>query len=488
MNITRRLVVALAMMLAFAPGIAAGRRAVAQTAVTPISADPVTVMATRGAIETRTLLLRASEPVTGVQIVTLDLTNANGSAVLPAGVIQVSLPSDEIGASGLLTVPLRFDLSNAPSGEFKGALIVSAPGSTVTVPVSVTVKDPPPAPFAVLLAGVALGWGVSWYRARGRPRDTALVKIGRFRARAQSESDLGKPFENRIKSLLIDAEALVRAEKWDEAGKVVENADALLDKWRKGRDDWQTQLAYHEQLSRKLAGIADQDSAYIRAIKAALDQAIQEAPDMNGPNDLRRRLEPLAQQINDYLTLAGLFARIDELLTPLLNTPGGPATQQRVDALNERFHSLAPGDKTGYDAVRAEAEAIIADLTQRQPARGRDGGAVSKSAFSGSAFALVSPPPTARALTPEQAADRAQWRLRFFTLGSIAIALVLVAGAGFIELYANKPGFGANMWGDYFTLLAWGFGSEATRAAVTELVRSWNLPGASAQASAQASA
>lgn len=482
MKFTHRLVIlpVIAIALAFAPATEAGGRAAAQTAVAPISADPITVMATRGAVETRTLLLRASEPVTGVQIVTLDLSNADGSTVLPAGTIHASPPSDEIGSSGLLTVPLRFDLSSAPSGEFRGALIVSAPGSSVTVPVSVTVKDPPLLPFVVLLAGVALGWGVSWYRSRGRLRDNVLVKIGRFRARAQTESDLGAPFRRRVDSLLIDTEALLRAEKWDEASRVIDDAEALLDKWRKGRDDWQTQLAYHAQLAGRLSSVSDPDSAYIRAVKAALDQAIQEAPDLSGADELRRKLEPLAQQINDYLTLAGLFARIDELLAPLLNTASGPAAQQKVDALIEQFNALAPGDKTGYDAVRAEAEATIADLTQRQPARGRDGGAVSKSTPYGSAFSLVSPPPTARALTPEQAADRAQWRLRLFTIGSIAIALVLIAGAGFIELYANKPVFGANVWGDYFTLIAWGFGAEATRAAVTELVRSWNLPGASA--------
>ncbi len=484
MNLIHRHVVLLAIALVCVSAVGTDRRAAAQTAVTPLSADPITVMATRGAIETRTLLLRAGQPISGVQIVTLDLPSIDGSTVLPAGVIQVSLPSDAIDHSGLLAVPLRFDLSSAPSGEFKGALIVSAPGSTVSVPVSVTVKDQPILPFVVLLAGVALGWGVSWYRSRGRPRDNALVKIGRFRARAQTESDLGAPFRKRVDSLLIDAEALLRAEKWDAAGALIDDAEMLLDKWRKGRDDWQTQLAYHEQLTRKIGNVSDAESAYIRAIKAALDQAVQEAPDLSGPDELRRKLDPLAQQINDYLALAGLFARIDELLAPLRNTAGGPATQQKVDALIEQLHSLVPGDKAGYDAVRAEAEAIIADLTQRQPARSREGDAVSKSILSGNAFALVSPPPLARALTSEQATDRAEWRLRFFTLGSMAIALVLVAGAGFIELYANKPAFGANVWGDYFTLLAWGFGSEATRAAVSDLVRSWNLPGASTGAGA----
>lgn len=36
---------------------------------------------------------------------------------------------------------------------------------------------------------------------------------------------------------------------------------------------------------------------------------------------------------------------------------------------------------------------------------------------------------------------------------------------------------GANAWGDYFALLVWGFGAEATRAAVTGMVRNWGLPG-----------
>ncbi|MCS7062188.1 MAG: hypothetical protein RMN25_13640, partial [Anaerolineae bacterium] len=213
MRIARTL--ALLLVTVLASSISATWRAEAQSSVAAITADPITVMAARGAIETRTVLLRASEPLTRVQMVTLDLTNADGSTVLPAGAIRVALPPDEIGSNGLLTVPITFDLSNVPSGEFKGALIVSAAENMVSVPVSVTVKDPPALPFAVLFVGVALGWAASWYRSRGRPRDNALVKIGRFRVRLQAENDLGAPFRKRIDSLLIDAEAMVRAEKWD---------------------------------------------------------------------------------------------------------------------------------------------------------------------------------------------------------------------------------------------------------------------------------
>ena len=65
------------------------------------------------------------------------------------------------------------------------------------------------------------------------------------------------------------------------------------------------------------------------------------------------------------------------------------------------------------------------------------------------------------------------------TNGKIATfaALPFLAGAGFAELYIANPTFGANAWGNYFALLAWGLGAEATRAAVAQMVRSWALPG-----------
>ncbi|MDF5726662.1 MAG: hypothetical protein PUP92_01145 [Rhizonema sp. PD38] len=65
----------------------------------------------------------------------------------------------------------------------------------------------------------------------------------------------------------------------------------------------------------------------------------------------------------------------------------------------------------------------------------------------------------------------------WFNWLSYAIAVSLLAGAGFGQLYATQPMFGANGWSDYFTLLAWGFGAEATRDAITKVVRDWKLPG-----------
>lgn len=66
--------------------------------------------------------------------------------------------------------------------------------------------------------------------------------------------------------------------------------------------------------------------------------------------------------------------------------------------------------------------------------------------------------------SPKKAARNIYW----FNWLSYAIAVALLAGAGFRQLYANQPIFGANDWSDYFSLLAWGFVAEATRDAIED--------------------
>jgi hypothetical protein len=47
---------------------------------------------------------------------------------------------------------------------------------------------------------------------------------------------------------------------------------------------------------------------------------------------------------------------------------------------------------------------------------------------------------------------------------------------GFNQLYVDQPVFGASPVKDYFSLLVWGFGAEATRGAVAKVVQGWALP------------
>lgn len=70
----------------------------------------------------------------------------------------------------------------------------------------------------------------------------------------------------------------------------------------------------------------------------------------------------------------------------------------------------------------------------------------------------------------------AKTRLRWFEIATYAAALILLGGTGFNEVYLKKLTFGADLWSDYFALLVWGFGAEATRDSVTSTLRGWGTP------------
>jgi hypothetical protein len=105
-------------------------------------------------------------------------------------------------------------------------------------------------------------------------------------------------------------------------------------------------------------------------------------------------------------------------------------------------------------------------------------GAIAKGVeFRDKMISLLGPPPSTRLLSWEEQASGANLRLKVFTVSSYIIAIVFLAGAGFSQLYLDKPTFGDNPWKDYFALMAWGFGAEATRDAVTKVAQGGGLPG-----------
>jgi hypothetical protein len=65
----------------------------------------------------------------------------------------------------------------------------------------------------------------------------------------------------------------------------------------------------------------------------------------------------------------------------------------------------------------------------------------------------------------------ARRRQRWFGIAQMLVAILVLGGAGFAELYLARDDFGASWWGDYVALLMWGFSAETSRAAVSDVVR-----------------
>jgi len=432
----------------------------------------LTIAGPRGAVETRTLLLSATDPITDLRVISLDLLRADGRAVLPASAVRLALPVAEIAAGGLLTVPVTIDLHSAASGEFTGEILFSYHSGTLTVPATVTVKDPPVLPLLILLVGVGLGVAVTAYRTRGRPRDELLTRVARLRAQMRGDPELAAPFAERIEAYLVDVEAALQADKWQDGQTAAEQAEGVWAKWRKGRADWLTQLAHQDTLLKRLADEAE--IPYVQALRRGLEDVAHNAPDAEGPDKLREQLDGLGQQINSYIRLR---AGLDQLNSMRNNLPADQSETWRTRALNlqRRLEALSPDDPAGVQSLQADVDTTLAELTPL--CAGTEACVKGVREAEATPLQLLGAAPSARPLPEDVRPSGARARLRLFTWVSYGVAVLLLAGAGFGELYVANSTFGASVWGDYFALLAWGFGAEATRASITQMIQGWGLPG-----------
>ena len=427
----------------------------------------------RGSTETRTVLLETTTLLKQPELMPLDLYRADGAAVFPASAISLGKPS---GKPNELILPLQFDLGKAPSsGEFSGSLRLSDREGqpSIPIPVTIRVRDPWLLPLLTLLAGTGLGMGVSAYRAKGKPRDEILVRAGQLRSQMQDDRELeqAEAFRTRLESSLVDVRMALQGERWEEGKAAIAQAELIWGKWLKGQTDWLVQSQYAKTLKERLQD-QNPNIPYIQLVSRGVENTLRELPDLEGPNQLRDRLDELAQQINRFFQFQGKIKQLNGLTDQLLPEQK-VIWQPKVKSWEQQIESLQPADAAESSRLQTEVNSAIAELTQliveQSPAA-----AVSKGVAT---VPFMAPAPSARSLTWEEQGVKAGKQLRLFTWTSYAIALIFLTGSGFSQLYVDNSTFGANPWKDYFALLAWGFGAEATRDAVTKMVQGWGLPG-----------
>jgi len=448
-----------------------------------ITPSQLTIAGVKGKIEKRVLLLRAKSQISQLKILTLDLNGDDGSKVLPSNAIKAAPPANSIKANGLLAVPIEVNLKAAVSGEFKGQLMLKHNEGVQSVPLTVKIKDPFNWPLFIILLGVTLGIGVSAYRFKGKPRDEIIVRINNIRDQI---SDKNNPiqqtaFPRRINEYLLDAEADLQSNKWNDAREVLQLAEKMLLRWRKGKTDWLKQFEYYQELENRLNSDHLSANSYVKALQWRLADAKRDAPEQEGPDQFREALEPITLKINQYLQLKADFDTLNRLrvnLEEALNREWEP----KVFAFQQRMQILTPDaeDESAYATLAKEMQLAIIEMRslpiksqERSLSGTRDGDGAPQMGVS--SVPIAPPAPTVHMLPTLKWWGDARLRLSAFTWASYIIAVLLLAGTGFEELYIANPTFGANAWSDYFALMAWGFGAEASRASITDMVKGWGV-------------
>lgn len=457
--------------------IAAPNPGFAQVQVTT-TPESLTVSGIRGTTETRTVLIQTSQPVSAVTITPLDLDRTDGASVFPAASIQVAEPvnQNQVAIDKTLSLPLQFTLDR--SGEFSGSLLLTYEGGQRVVPITAKVKDAPWLPLLLLLGGVGLGVWLSVYRSEGKFYDESVVRVGQLRTQMRSDDQLAKSFAAKIEADLIDVETALSNKQFDLAQQAVTQAQVTWNKWRKGRNDWIAQLEYQKTLTARLTDL-DADTPYEQAVRARLDDAIREAVNQESPAQLRSALQPVRQQINRYLQGK---ARLDELdgLRDKLSADRSEGWRQEIKQLERQLNQLSPDSPEAFEqwlaTVKSVRQQMVAELegmasrgAEASPAGAREIDITSSGQY-------VAPVPSAQPFADEKKVKASGQRLWIGNVLSYSILIMLLSVAGFNQLYISNPTFGASL-GDYLTLLAWGFGAEATSESIAKVMQRWGLPG-----------
>jgi hypothetical protein len=458
-----------------------------QTEVT-ISPAQIDIVGMKGSIVTRRLFVKTPQPIEGVQLIPPDLNRSDGTQILPPAAVQIpgtlsEQSKNQCEASKIQKIaaspekfneailPVCFDLNKAPSGEFSSQLQLSYQGGQQLVPIIVKVKDFWLLPLAVLFVGTGMGIAVSAYRSQGKPRDEVLVRVGRLRAEMQEDTELVKApsFQGQIEAYLYDVKVGLQGDKLETAQSGIEQAEKVWAKWVKGRADWLNQLAYWEELNQRLQDL-NPNIPYVQTVRREMEDASRETSGLEGPDKLRDRLDELAGQINRFLQVQALGKQLRDLWGQLPSEEK-PNWEPKILGWERQINQIQPAELAQDGTLVAEMEGAIAEMSQLV-AQKSGTLVMAKGILS---IPHLAPAPSARPLSWEREVSGAGIRLRWFTGVSYAIALLFLTGAGFNQLYVENPTFGANPWQDYFALLSWGFGAEATRDSITKMIQGWGL-------------
>lgn len=425
----------------------------------------------------RQIFITSNEPISNLQVSARSLYRTDGLAVFPKSAIKIQASEKQTNST---VFPLDFDLQKTPSsGEFSGKLDLSYQQAgenlavTVGIPVTIRVKDSWYLPLFVLVVGTVFGFGVSHYRDRGQPRDEILARVGRLRTEMQEDIELIKApsFATQIEAHLYDVKAGLQGDRLETARIGIDKAEHIWAKWIKGRTDWLNQFAYLKELNQQLEDL-NPNIPYVQIVRRDMEDASREASNLEGPHKLRDRLDELARHINRFLELQVLDKQLKDLLgqLPLEEKPNW---ESKIRDWQRQINLIQPSELQQDKTLLSEMEEAIAQLSQIV-ARRSPKSATAKGILS---IPHLAPAPSARPLNWERQISAAGWRLWWFKKVSYAIALFFLTGAGFSQLYVDHPTFGASPVKDYFALLAWGFGAEASRDAVTKMIQGWGVRG-----------
>jgi hypothetical protein len=449
------------------------------TCVPPVLADVVfipesiQISAQRGSQSERYFLIQSDTPIIDLKPIVLDLPRQDGKTILSADAIKLELEKHQIQANEPAKAKFKLNLTNAPCGQFQGSLLLKYKGGDRRIPVTITVRAPVTWPLVWLVAGVALGTGLSTYRVKGLSRDETLVKVSELRTQIRSDRECPEPFILAIQNFLNRTETQLLAQDQAAASSALKEAQARWQRWQEGQQDWLALLDYHYSLTQSAAEEIGEEVFYGKAIASQLRDVLRQVADFTSPSILEQQLQAIAQRIEQFPAGLAKLDILGKLYGPPLPQELTKLESLKAQDLTRRLHNLIPGAdefKAWSDAVDGVIQELAETVKQHTSAAAATE-LQTRATVQPESLRLTPIPSRTKTGSPFTAERLAPWRIRLFSVTSHTVAIIFLAWAGLHELYLKDAKFGSEPLSDYFSLLAWGFGAEVTRESVTKVIQ-----------------
>jgi hypothetical protein len=439
----------------------------------------------------RTLVLQSLDQnianknvIQSFRLITTDLERKDNLAIILAQKVTSSLDaSAKLLPQKFLSIPIEFNLdSSSRSGEYTGNIIVEHSQGDLSIPVTVRIKDSFIFTLPVLIFGVLLAFGLAVYQSEGFDRDEIISQMGQLRLRIQNEinalgsdQEVAKIFQAKIESQLVDIETQLDRKNWVEARKGLEEAQSIWSGWSKSQQSWTAIFEYLQQtLESPIGNSIPRDSTYGKEIGFQINQLKRRMADFGNPQEFSEELKPIKTKIQTYLNAKSEHERLNALRMSLGTE--GDHWQIPLVNLENVLHQISPDDAEAMQKWQKDLSGLEAKMMQvtelsTTSTRGIDSPIAN-------VFSIQGVPSLVSTMQQGQLQE-ASWRLKLFRWSGQGIAIAILCGAGFNQLYVSNSTFGANPVADYTSLLAWGFTAEVTRESVTKVLQRFKLPGVS---------
>ena len=457
-----------------------------------IDPESLTISTKRNTPISKTLRLSTDQEIQALEVVPSDLERADHTASLSAKNIAIEATNQPLAANEAIQIGIQIPASELRgSGEFSGSLLVKYDGGQQPIPFTIQVKDPLWLPLLLLVGGVALGSSLSEYRASGSRRDELVVRLGHLRTQMRGEEQSqATRFKQRVEDYLIEVETALNDKSWEIANTKLVEAQEIWNQWRKGREDWISQIDYQTKLMAEVEQSPMQDKYYGQFVQTHLEDVDRQVTYYGVPQRLCDRLNELRWQIERYAQGQSWLEKLAIHETELAEDRR-PFWEDKRTLLEQRLNSLSPEVVKAFEQWRTLAEkeltTLLAELEQQNnPPTPLDETAIldTEKPEPGNLQIFqpqrLPPIPTVKRFSEQtQTSNSKPQQLQWFRWVSRGVAIALLSWVGMNELYGRKPTFGAAPMSDYFILLAWGFGAEATRESVVKAVQDLSGPLAS---------